>query len=110
MTKTYKRFSEEQDELTEFLGFAARKQAGRRMKLLAKKASHKFKMKLKKMKAMPMKDGERLGAKALLNMVKQKLVGKAKDLKDLGVSQKMRIEKPQRRPITSRSQLSKPAQ
>ena len=93
MAKTYKQFTEEQSELGEILGFAARKQAGRRMKLLAKKASHKFKMKLKKMKAMPMKDGERLGAKADVNMVKQKLVGKAKDMKDLGISQKMRIEK-----------------
>ena len=46
--KTYKQFTEEQGEIYEILGFAARKAAGRRMKILAKKSSHKFKMKLKK--------------------------------------------------------------
>ena len=91
--KTYKQFTEEQGEIYEILGFAARKAAGRRMKIMAKKSSHKFKMKLKKMKPMPMADGIRLGAKKVLNFIKQKLVGKAKDLKDLGVSQKMRLEK-----------------
>ena len=91
--KTYKQFTEEQSEIYEILGFAARKAAGRRMKILAKKSSHKFKMKLKKMKPMPMADGIRLGAKKVLNFIKQKLVGKAKDIKDLGVSQKMRLEK-----------------
>ena len=91
--KTYKQFTEEQSEIYEILGFAARKAAGRRMKIMAKKSSHKFKMKLKKMKPMPMADGIRLGAKKVLNFIKQKLVGKAKDLKDLGVSQKMRLEK-----------------
>jgi len=91
--KTYKQFTEEQREINEILSFAARKKAARRMIQMAKKSSHKFLMKIKKIKPMAMADGIRLGAKKVLNFIKQKLVGKAKDLKDLGVSQKMRLEK-----------------
>jgi hypothetical protein len=46
--KTYKELSTEIDEV---LGFSARKAVGRRMKILAKKASTKMKKKLNKMRA-----------------------------------------------------------
>ena len=91
--KTYKQFTEEQREINEILSFAARKKAARRMIQMAKKSSHKFLMKIKKIKPMAMADGIRLGAKKVLNFIKQKIVGKSKDIKDLGVSQKIRLEK-----------------
>ena len=92
--KTYKQFVEEQSEIYEILGFAQRKKAARRMILMMKKSSTKFKRKIKAMKTQMLRpDAERLGLKAVVKFVKQKIVGKAKDLKDLGVSQKMRIEK-----------------
>jgi len=91
--KTYKQFTEEQREINEILSFAARKKAARRMIQMAKKSSHKFLMKIKKVKPMAMADGIRLGAKKVLNFIKQKIVGKSKDMKDLGVPQKMRLEK-----------------
>ena len=45
--KTYKQFVEEQSEIYEILGFAQRKKAARRMILMMKKSSTKFKRKIK---------------------------------------------------------------
>ena len=91
--RTYKQFTEEQGEINEIMSFADRKKAARRMIQMAKKSSHKFLMKIKKQKIMPMADGIRLGAKKVLAFIKQKIVGKNKDMKELGISQKMRLEK-----------------
>ena len=92
--KTYKQFIEEQNEIYEILGFAARKKKARAMIIMMKKSAFKFKRKLKAMKTTMLRpDAERLGLKAVVNFVKQKIVGKGKDLKDMGVSAKMRVEK-----------------
>ena len=80
--KTYKAFT---DELDEVLGLSARKQLGRRMKILAKKASTKMKKKLNKMKALTHDKAKKRAQKVVRNRFMQKLVGKAKDLKSLSI-------------------------
>ena len=88
--KTYKELSNELDEI---LGFAARKAVGRRMKILAKKSSTKMRKKLNKMKAMSMDKAKVKAQKAVRNLIKQKTVGKSKDLATMSVGQKASLEK-----------------
>ena len=111
--KTYKQFIEEQNEIYEILGFAARKKKARAMIIMMKKSSTKFKRKLKAMKTNMLRpDAERLGLKAVVNFVKQKIVGKGKDLKDMGVSAKMRVEKLAKKknePTKGRTMTGEPA-
>ena len=88
--KTYKELSTEIDEV---LGFAARKAVGRRMKLLAKKASTKMMKKLNKMRAMSQDKAKKKAQKKVRNVFMQKLAGKSKDLKSMSIGQKANLEK-----------------
>ena len=88
--KTYKEFATELDEV---LGFAARKAVGRRMAMMAKKASTKFKKARNKMKAMSQGMAKKKAQKAVRNLIKQKTVGKSKDLASMSIGQKAALEK-----------------
>jgi hypothetical protein len=88
--KTYNEFSTELDEV---LGFAARKAVGRRMKMMAKKASTKMKKARNKMKALSFDNAKKKAQKAVRNLIKQKTVGKSKDLKTMSIGQKLALDK-----------------
>ena len=85
--KTYKDFQ------TEVLGFSARKAKARAMKLLSKKASTKKKIERNMMKALTQDDAKKKAEKAARKTMMQKIAGKGKDLADLSVAQKEKLEK-----------------
>jgi hypothetical protein len=88
--KTYKELTEELDEV---LGFAARKAVGRRMKMLAKKASTKMKKKLNKMRALSHDKAKQKAQKSVRKTFMQKIAGKGKDLASMSLGQKANLEK-----------------
>jgi len=88
--KTYKELTEELDEV---LGFAARKAVGRRMKILAKKASTKMKKKLNKMRALSHDKAKQKAQKSVRKTFMQKIAGKGKDLASMSLGQKANLEK-----------------
>ena len=88
-----KTFTEFSTELDEVLSFTARKAVGRRMKMLSKKASTKMKKKLNKMKSMSQGKAKQKAQKAVRNLIKQKTVGKSKDLATMSLGQKASLEK-----------------
>ena len=88
--KTFKVLSTEVDEV---LGFSARKAVARRMKMMAKKASTKFKKARNKMKALSQDKAKQKAQKAVRTLIKQKTVGKSKDLKSMSIGQKAALEK-----------------
>ena len=88
--KTYNEFVSELDEA---LGFAARKAVGRRMAMMAKKASTKFKKARNKMKAMSQDVAKKRAQKAVRNLIKQKTIGKSKDLASMSMGQKIVLDK-----------------
>ena len=88
--KTYNEFLTELDEV---LSFSARRAVGRRMKMMSKKASTKMKKKRNKMKALPQDKAHQKAQKAVRNLIKQKTVGKGKDLKAMSIGQKASLEK-----------------
>ena len=88
--KTYNEFLLEIDEV---LSFSARRAVGRRMKMMAKKSSTKMKKKRNKMKALPQDKAHQKAQKAVRNLIKQKTVGKGKDLKAMSIGQKASLEK-----------------
>ena len=88
--KTFKELSIEIDEV---MGFSARKAVGRRMKMLAKKASTKMKKARNKMKALSMDKAKVKAQKAVRNLIKQKTVGKSKDLGTMSIGQKLALDK-----------------
>jgi hypothetical protein len=88
--KTYKDLTGEIDEA---LGFAARKAVGRRMAMLAKKSSTKFKKAKNKLKAMSQGMAKKKAQKAVRNLIKQKTVGKSKDLGTMSMGQKIALDK-----------------
>lgn len=88
--KTYKELS---TELNEILGFAARKAVGRRMAMMSKKASTKFKKAKNKLKAMSQDVAKKKAQKAVRNLIKQKTVGKSKDLGTMSMGQKVALDK-----------------
>jgi len=92
MSKTFREFKEESDQLSE-VDLAQRKAMARRLKIIGKKASTKFKKAKNKLKAMTQDDALKKGAKKARQVVMQKLVGKGKDLADLAPAQKEKLEK-----------------
>ena len=84
--KTYKAFQ------TEVLGFSARKAKARAMKLLSKKASTKKKKERNMMKALSQDDAKKKAEKSARKTIMQKVLGKGKDLADLSVAQKEKLE------------------
>ena len=88
--KTYKELL---DEIDEVLSLSARKAVGRRMAIMSKKSSTKMKKKLNKMKAMSQGKAKEKAQKAVRNLIKQKTVGKSKDLKTMSIGQKVALDK-----------------
>ena len=88
--KTFKELSTEIDEI---LGFAARKAVGRRMAILSKKASTKMKKARNKLKALSLGNAKKKAQKAVRNLIKQKTVGKSKDLKTMSIGQRVALDK-----------------
>ena len=84
--KTYKDFQ------TEVLGFSARKAKARAMKLLSKKASTKKKKERNMMKALSQDDAKKKAEKSARKTIMQKVLGKGKDLADLSIAQKEKLE------------------
>ena len=68
------------------------KKATRRMKILAKKSSTKFKRQLAKKKVMPLKKLKKYAAKAVRKFLAKKIVGKQKDLGAMNPSQKAQLK------------------
>ena len=90
--KTFEEFRDEVDQISE-LDLGIRKAMARRLKILAKKASTKFKKEKNKLKALTQDMALKKGMKKARQVVMQKLAGKGKDLADLSVAQKEKLEK-----------------
>ena len=85
--KTYKDFQ------TEILGFSARKAKARAMSILNKKASTAKKKMRNMMKSLSQDDAKKKADKAARKTMMQKILGKGKDLADLSIAQKEKLEK-----------------
>ena len=85
--KTYKQLR------LEFLGMAQRKAVGRRMAQLAKKASTQMKKARNKLRPWSKEKLHSKAQKAVRKFVMQKVAGKGKDLSDISISQKEKLEK-----------------
>ena len=90
MKKTYK---ELRSEIDEAMGLAARRAVGRRMKILAKKGTTLRKKAINMMRALPIEKARKRAMKWVRNWIKQKLVGKSKNLADISIGQKVAIDK-----------------
>ena len=80
-------------ELTEFLGMAQRKAVGRRMAQMAKKKSTQMKKARNKLRPWPKDVVHKKAQKAVRKFVMQKLAGKSKDISDISIAQKEKLEK-----------------
>ena len=85
--KTYKQLR------LEFLGMAQRKAVGRRMALIAKKASTQMKKARNKLRPWSKEKLRSKAQKAVRKFVMQKVAGKGKDLSDISIAQKEKLEK-----------------
>ena len=85
--KTYKQLR------LEFLGMAQRKAVGRRMAQIAKKASTQMKKARNKLRPWSKEKLRSKAQKAVRKIVMQKLAGKSKDISDLGLVAKEKLEK-----------------
>lgn len=90
--KTFNDFREETSQVSE-LSIGARKAQARRLKVIGSKASTKFKKAKNKLKAMTQDVALKKGMKKARNVIMQKVAGKGKDLSDLAIAQKERLEK-----------------
>ena len=90
MKKTYK---ELRSEIDEAMGFAARRAVGRRMKMLARKGTTIRKKAINMMRALPIEKARKRAMKWVRNWVKQRLVGKSKNLADISIGQKIALDK-----------------
>ena len=90
--KPFEEFRDEIDQISE-LDLGIRNAMARRLKILAKKASTKFKKEKNKLKALTQDMALKKGMKKARQVVMQKLAGKGKDLADLSVAQKDKLEK-----------------
>ena len=80
-------------ELIEFLSMSQRKAVGRRMAQMAKKKSTQMKKARNKLRTWPKDVVHKKAQKAVRKFVMQKIVGKGKDISDIGIAQKEKIEK-----------------
>ena len=85
--KTYKQLR------LEFLNMAQRKAVGRRMAQMAKKASTQMKKARNKLRPWSKEKLHSKAQKAVRKFVMQKIAGKQKDISDLGIGQKEKLEK-----------------
>ena len=91
MSKRYKDFVKEHN-IDEILGFGARKIMARRLKLMAKKASTKMAKLRNARKSMPTNVDAKAHKKVRAGVM-QRMIGKAKNIKDLTIGQKMQLQK-----------------
>ena len=80
-------------ELREALSMSQRKAVGRRMAQMAKKKSTQMKKARNKLRPWSKKQVHDKAQKAVRKFVMQKLAGKGKDLSDMGIGQKEKLEK-----------------
>ena len=80
-------------ELREALNMAQRKAVGRRMAQMAKKASTQMKKARNKLRPWSKEKVHGKALKAVRKFVMQKIAGKQKDISDLGIGQKEKLEK-----------------
>ena len=80
-------------ELREALSMSQRKAVGRRMAQMSKKKSVQMKKARNKMKALSIDNAKKKAQKAVRNLIKQKTVGKSKDLKTMSIGQKVALDK-----------------
>ena len=80
-------------ELTEFLNMAQRKAVGRRMAQMAKKKSTQMKKARNKLRPWPKDVVHKKAQKAVRKFVMQKIAGKSKDISDISIAQKEKLEK-----------------
>ena len=80
-------------ELIEFLGMAQRKAVGRRMAQMAKKKSTQMKKARNKLRPWPKDVVHKKAQKAVRKFVMQKIAGKSKDISDISIAQKEKLEK-----------------
>jgi hypothetical protein len=92
MKITFREFRENTLEL-EALSMAQRKAVGRRMAQLSKKKSTQVKKARNKLKPLSKAKLHSKAQKAVRKFVMQKLAGKAKDLSDMSIGQKEKLEK-----------------
>ena len=85
--KTYKQLR------LEFLNMAQRKAVGRRMAQMSKKASTQMKKARNKLRPWSKEKVHGKALKAVRKFVMQKIAGKQKDISDLGIGQKEKLEK-----------------
>ena len=90
--KTFEEFRDETDQISE-ISFGLRKAVGRRLAVIGRKASTKFKKAKNKLKPMTTSTSLVKGAKKARQFVMQRLAGKGKDLADLAPAQKEKLEK-----------------
>ena len=90
-----------QELFNEILSLSQRKAIGRRMKMMAKKSSTKFKKARNKMKALSHGMAKKKAQKAVRNLIKQKTVGKSKDLASMSMGQKVALDKKVNKKIQS---------
>ena len=81
------------DLFTEVLSMTARRAVGRRMKMLARKASTKKKKEMNKFRALSQDKAKIRAQKAVRKRIMQKVVGKGKDLSTMSLALKANIEK-----------------
>ena len=80
-------------ELTEFLSMGQRKAVGRRMAQMAKKKSTQMKKARNKLRPWPKDVVHKKAQKAVRKFVMQKIAGKSKDISDISIAQKEKLEK-----------------
>ena len=80
-------------ELIEFLSMSQRKAVGRRMAIMAKKKSVQMKKARNKLRPWPKDVVHKKAQKAVRKFVMQKIAGKSKDISDISIAQKEKLEK-----------------
>ena len=80
-------------ELIEALGMAQRKAIGRRMAMISKKKSTQIAKARNKLRPWSKKQVHTKAQKAVRKFLMQKIAGKGKDLSDMSIGQKEKLEK-----------------
>ncbi len=90
--KSFEEIRDDVDQISE-VDIGTRKAMARRLKIIGKKASTKFRKEKNKLKALSQDAALKKGMKRARQFVMQRVVGKGKDLADLSPAQKEKVEK-----------------
>ena len=90
--KSFEEFRDDVDQISE-IDLGTRKAMARRLKIIGKKASTKFRKEKNKLKALSQDAALKKGMKRARQFVIQKLAGKCRDISDLSIAQKEKLEK-----------------